>query len=146
MTCDFRRLDARADFFFRPPVPRGRPAVSPADAVRERIVALRQHNLSVPEIKARLDADEPRSPSESTISKVLQQEGFPRGLSTDAGPAPPRRLSRIHVVTQRAGSFEVSLSIGMAAQGCFGDAPVVIGCGIAGVQFDRLAEVGDRLS
>ena len=71
MTRDFRRLDAPADFFFRPPVPRGRPAVSPADAVRERMVALRNHNLSVPDIKARLNADEPRPPSERATNKVL---------------------------------------------------------------------------
>ena len=79
MTRNFARLEDPAAAFFRDPVPRGRPAVPVTERLRQRIVALRQRNLSVPDIKAWLDAErETRSPSERRIAKVLQGEGFPR--------------------------------------------------------------------
>ena len=52
MTRDFRQVDDPAAFLFRDPVPRGRPAVRPVRRLRQRIVALRKRNLSVPDIKA----------------------------------------------------------------------------------------------
>ena len=78
MTRDFRQLDDPATFFFREPVPRGRPAVRLSQHLRQRIVALRKRNLSVPDIKAWLDAEQPRSPSERVIENVLKDEGFLR--------------------------------------------------------------------
>jgi hypothetical protein len=47
------------------------------DAVREQVVALRKHNLSVYDI-ARLLAEEGKSLSIPSISAILQQEGFAR--------------------------------------------------------------------
>ena len=76
MTRDFHQPDDPAALFFRDPVPRGRPAVRPAPRLRQRIVALRKRNLSVPDIRAWLDAEEPRSPSERVIENVLKDEGF----------------------------------------------------------------------
>ena len=78
LTRDFRHLDDPAAAFFLPPARRGRPPVAPARAVRRQIVALRKRNLSVPDIKARLDAASEEAPSERTIDRVLKQEGFAR--------------------------------------------------------------------
>ena len=78
LTRDFRHLDEPAAAFFLPPARRGRPPVTPALAVRRQIVALRKRNLSVPDIKARLDAASEQAPSERTIDRVLKEEGFAR--------------------------------------------------------------------
>ena len=79
MTRDFARLDDPAAAFFRDPVPRGRPAVPINERLRQHIVALRQRNLSVPDIKVWLDAEgKSPSPSEGRIATVLREEGFPR--------------------------------------------------------------------
>ena len=71
-------MDEPAAAFVLPPARRDRPPVAPACAVRRRIVALRKHNLSVPDIKACLDAASEQAPSERTIDRVLKEEGFAR--------------------------------------------------------------------
>ena len=78
MTRDFPQLDDPAAVFFRDPVPRGRPALRPAEGLRQRIVELRKRNLSVPDIKAWLDAEEPHPPSGRVIGNVLREAGFAR--------------------------------------------------------------------
>ena len=78
LTRDFRHLDDPAGTFFLPPPRRGRPARTPTLEVRHQIVALRKRNLSVPDIKARLDAATEDAPSERIIHRVLSQEGFAR--------------------------------------------------------------------
>ena len=78
LTRDFRHLDDPAATFFLPPPRRGRPARTATLEVRHQIVALRKRNLSVPDIKARLDAATEDAPSERIIHRVLRQEGFAR--------------------------------------------------------------------
>ena len=78
LTRDFRHLEDPAAAFFLPPPRRGRPPVAPALDLRRQIVALRKRNLSVPDIKARLDAVTQQAPSERTIDRVLKEEGFAR--------------------------------------------------------------------
>ncbi len=94
MTRDFRQLDDPAAAFFRPPPRRGRPPAPLSAALRNEIVELRKLNLSVPDIKARLDATADAAPSERTIDRLLKQEGFarlPRRARAErlpGGPAP----------------------------------------------------------
>ena len=78
MTRDFRRLDDPAAFFFRPPDVPGRSPVLPLPDVRQRVIELRKANLSVPDIKARLDAEPGDAPSLRAIGHVLHEEGFQR--------------------------------------------------------------------
>ncbi len=78
MTRAFAKLDDPAAAYFRDPVPRGRPPARPASSLRQRIVALRKRNLSVPDIKARLDGEGEHSASERVVYRVLQEEGFQR--------------------------------------------------------------------
>ena len=93
LTRDFRQLDDPAAFFFRPPAPRGRPPLPRHSDLHERIVAMRKRNLSVPEIKAQLDAELDSAPSEPAISRLLREEGFARlprrSRSARAAAAPP---------------------------------------------------------
>ena len=78
ITRDFRHLDDPAAFFFREPRLPGRtPDQAPA-SVRERIIALRKANLSLPDIKARLDAECDQAPSQRGVWRVLREEGFAR--------------------------------------------------------------------
>lgn len=91
---DFRALAAPADFFFRDSLPPGRPTPAPASATHAEIVRLRKLNLSVPDIKAQLDASCRRPPSERAIAAILDSEGFARlprrtqAARAAAGPAP----------------------------------------------------------
>ena len=78
MTRHFAQLDDPAAAYFRNPAPRGRPVRRLQQRLRQRIVQLRQRNLSVPDIKALLDAEEARPPSERVIGNVLREEGFAR--------------------------------------------------------------------
>ena len=75
---DFRKLPDPAAFFFRPPDPPGRPLQQPPSPLCEQVIDLRKRNLSVPEIKARLDARSPDTLSERAISRLLREEGFAR--------------------------------------------------------------------
>ena len=78
MTRDFRRLDDPAAFFFRAPVKPGRPPSRPPDDLRQRVIELRKANLSVPDIKARLDAEPGPAASLRLIGSILDEEGFAR--------------------------------------------------------------------
>lgn len=78
ITRDFRSLDDPAEFFFRTPRPAGRPPAEPPPSVQQRIIALRKLNLSLPDIKARLDAEFDDAPSQRNIWRILQDEGFAR--------------------------------------------------------------------
>ena len=78
LTRDFRKLDDPADAFFLPPAPRGRPPLSADERLRARAVALSKRNLSVPEIKAALDAEGLPAPSERVLDRLLKAEGFQR--------------------------------------------------------------------
>ncbi len=79
ITRDFRRLADPAAFFFRPPAVPGRPpSQPPADDLRQRVIELRKANLSVPDIKARLDAADGGAPSLRRIGNILREEGFAR--------------------------------------------------------------------
>ncbi len=93
---DFRLLDDPSAFFFRSPDPPGRPLRTPSSDLHDAIVRLRKRNLSVPDIKARLDASSSHPPSERAIRNALVTEGFARlprrsrALRAAAGPAPER--------------------------------------------------------
>ncbi len=78
LTRNFRKLDNPSEAFFLPAPRRGRPPQYSFAETRQRIVALRKENLSVPDIKARLDATCERVPSERTIHRVLKDAGFTR--------------------------------------------------------------------
>ena len=78
ITRDFRRLDDPAAFFFRPSDAPGRPPSQPPDQLRQRVIELRKANLSLPDIKARLDAQSGTAPSQRLIAKILSEEGFAR--------------------------------------------------------------------
>ena len=78
ITRDFRSLDDPAEFFFRVPRPAGRPPAEAPPSVQQRIIALRKLNLSLPDIKARLDAEFDDAPSQRNIWRILQDEGFAR--------------------------------------------------------------------
>jgi len=75
---DFRSLAAPADFFFRDSLPPGRLTPPPASPTHAEIVRLRKLNLSVPDIKAQLDASCDQPPSERAIAAILDSEGFAR--------------------------------------------------------------------
>ena len=93
MTRDFRRLKDPAAFFFRPPAAPGRPPRQPPQQVRERVIELRKANLSVPDIKARLDAETGEAPSLRVIGNLLRAEGFarlPRRTRAERAAATPR--------------------------------------------------------
>ena len=75
---DFRRLADPAAAFFRAPPRRGRPPQTPDEALRQRVLALRAEGLSVPDIKARLDALGPGAPSERALDRLLKAAGLPR--------------------------------------------------------------------
>lgn len=108
MTRDFRKLNDPADAFFRDPVPRGRPPVRPGRGLRERIVELRKRNLSVPDIKAWLDAEGEYSSSERMIDKVLKDEGFRRL---------PRR-TRAERLSATAPTLRAPVSLPLTPQDC----------------------------
>lgn len=78
ITRDFRRLDDPAAFFFRPPDAPGRPPSQPPADLRQRVVELRKANLSLPDIKARLDAEAEHVASQRLIGSILSEEGFAR--------------------------------------------------------------------
>ena len=78
MTRDFPRLDDPAAFFFRPPDAPGRPPSQPPADLRQRVIELREANLSVPDIKARLDAESDHAASLRMIGNILDEEGFAR--------------------------------------------------------------------
>ena len=74
MTRDFRRLDDPAAFFFRPPAAApGRAPVLPLPDVCQRVIELRKANLSVPDIRARLDAEQADALSLRAIGNVLRE-------------------------------------------------------------------------
>ena len=75
---DFRNLTDPGAYFFHSPAPAGRPRKVPADDLRQQVIDLRKLNLSVADIKARLDTQSPRTLSERAISRILKEEGFPR--------------------------------------------------------------------
>lgn len=75
---DFRGLADPADAFFRSPPRRGRSPQPLDEALRQRILALRAERLSVPDIKARLDALGPGAPSERAIGRLLKEAGLAR--------------------------------------------------------------------
>ena len=78
LTREFRQLDDPISTLFQPPVPPGRPARKVSANTRERILLLRDRNLSVPDIKAQLDAEDPAAPGERAIQRVLAEAGRPR--------------------------------------------------------------------
>ena len=78
MTRDFRRLDDPAAFFFRLPDAPGRPPSQPPADLRQRVIELRKANLSLPDIKARLDAESDHAASLRMIGNILDEEGFAR--------------------------------------------------------------------
>ena len=92
---DFRKLARPADFFFRPRRPPGRQPAAPLSDLQRKIIDLRKRNLSVPEIKAHLDAAGPRAPSERAISRILREQGFarlPRRTRAERAAASPAPL------------------------------------------------------
>lgn len=74
LCCQFRQDPARA--FFLPPAKGPGPSAEKT-TIRDRIVALRKHNLSVYDIRDTL-AEQGTSRSPAAISLLLRQEGFPR--------------------------------------------------------------------
>ncbi len=75
---DFRALEDPAADIFRPPDRRGRPPQEVSPALRERILTLRDYQLSVPDIKAQLDAEGIGVLGETAIRRVLRKAGRPR--------------------------------------------------------------------
>ena len=78
MTRDFRRLEDPAAFFFRAPAAPGGPPKQLPQELRQRVIELRKANLSVPDIKARLDAETGEAPGLRVIGNLLRAEGFAR--------------------------------------------------------------------
>lgn len=78
MTREFRALNDPAAAFFRPEDRRGRPAREVSPALLERILTLRDLQLSVPDIKAQLDAEGIGVLGETAIRRVLRKAGRPR--------------------------------------------------------------------
>ena len=109
-----RRFEAMRSFFLE-----RRPAVRPAPRLRQRIVALRKRNLSVPDIRAWLDAEEPRSPSERVIEKVLKDEGFqrlPRRTRAERFASAPPTVgapASVLLAPDRAESFQCESAAGV---------------------------------
>ncbi len=75
---NFRRLDDPGEHFFRERHSPGRPVSDPPQEILQRIVELREARLSVPDIKARLDAEHGSAPSLRRIWRVLREAGFQR--------------------------------------------------------------------
>ena len=75
MTRDFRRRDDFGADIFLPPDRPGRTARAIGPELRERILALRDRQLSVPDIKALLDAEGPAKLPERAIQRVLREAG-----------------------------------------------------------------------
>ena len=119
LTRDFRRLDDPAAFFFRPPGSPGRPPSQPPPDLRQRVIELRKANLSVPDIKARLDAESVDAPSLRMIGNILTDEGFarlPRRTRAErAASATPRLRAPESVLLDPHGSetFQSERAAGM---------------------------------
>ena len=75
MTRDFRRRDDFGADIFLPPDRPGRTARAIGPELRERILALRDRQLSVPDIKALLDAEGLVKLPERAIQRVLREAG-----------------------------------------------------------------------
>lgn len=75
---DFRTLEDPAADIFRPPDRRGRPPQEVSPALRERILTLRDLQLSVPDIKVQIDAEGINGLGEHVIKRVLREAGRPR--------------------------------------------------------------------
>ena len=116
---DYRRLDDPADFFFRSPDALGRSPRTPSADLHDEIVRLRKLNLSVPDIKARLDAASHNSPSERAICDLLDAEGFARlprrsrSLRASAGPAPERAPESAALAPRAADRFQSERAAGI---------------------------------
>ncbi len=96
VTRDFRQLEDPLAFFFQGPRRSGRPPVLPAPDVREHAIALRKVNLSLPDIKVRLDAEFGQAPSQQGIRRILAEEGFarlPRRTPAERGAGARERLA-----------------------------------------------------
>lgn len=109
MTRDFRHCDDPAAFFFRSPAPTGRPPARPTQQLRERVIQLRKANLSLPDIKARLDAECDAAPSQHVIGSILREEGFarlPRRTRAERALATTPRLRAPTSVLLRPGTAE----------------------------------------
>lgn len=78
MAREFRTLEDPAADIFLPPDPRGRPPKEVSPALRERILILRDLQLSVSEIKAQLNADGMDALGEHVIKRILREAGRPR--------------------------------------------------------------------
>ena len=116
---DFRLLADPAAFFFRSPDPPGRPLPTPSSDLHDEIVRLRKLNLSVPDIKARLDASSAHPPSERAIRNALVAEGFARlprrsrALRAAAGPAPERAPESAPLAPRSAELFQSERAAGI---------------------------------
>ena len=116
---DFRALAAPADFFFRDSLPPGRLTPPPTSATHHEIVRLRKLNLSVPDIKAQLDASCDRPPSERAIAAILDSEGFARlprrtrAARAAAGPAPLQAPDCLLLDPQQPESFQSARAAGL---------------------------------
>ena len=116
---DFRLLDDPSAFFFRSPDPPGRPLRTPSSDLHDEIVRLRKLNLSVPDIKARLDASSSHPPSERAIRNALVTEGFARlprrsrALRAAAGPAPERAPESAPLPPRSAALFQSERAAGI---------------------------------
>ena len=78
MAREFRTLEDPAADIFLPPDPRGRPPQEVSPALRERILTLRDLQLSVSDIKAQLDAEGDDALGEHIIKRILREAGRPR--------------------------------------------------------------------
>jgi transposase len=80
LTRDFKKIllqDKPAQFFFTPRTT-GRKPMAETDKINQLIVDLRKRYLSVPDIKAIVDAQGEHTISESHIYNVIKSEGFAR--------------------------------------------------------------------
>lgn len=78
MAREFRTLEDPAADIFLPPDPRGRPPQEVSPALRERILTLRDLQLSVSDIKAQLDTEGDDALGEHVIKRILREAGRPR--------------------------------------------------------------------
>ena len=119
LTRDFRQLDDPAAAFFLAPARRGRPRLDPAEQTRRLVVALRKQNLSVPDIKARLDAAGEHAPSERTIDRILKEAGFtrlPRRTRAErraSSPAPIEAPSSLQLAPSHSETFQSESAAGV---------------------------------
>ena len=92
---------------------------SPASDLHDEIVRLRKLNLSVPAIKARLDASSSHPPSERAIRDLLLAEGFARlprrsrAQRAAAGPAPERAPASVPLLPHSAALFQSERAAGI---------------------------------